>query len=185
MPSGVYQHKKHQGFQKGNKLFLGKTHTEEVKKKLSERMKKNNPMHIPSVAKKVAKKNKGKKRTPEQNKRRSEIFKSRKITWADKLRGENSGTWKGGINPINDTIRKSAEYKEWRRKVFERDNYTCKKCKKNSGTKNAHHIKNFSDDKKNFKISNGITFCLRCHRLFHKIYGFKNNTLLQVKEFLK
>lgn len=41
------------------------------------------------------------------------------------LRGENSCHWKGGITPINITIRASDRYKFWRKSVFERDHYTC------------------------------------------------------------
>ncbi len=52
-----------------------------------------------------------------------------------------------------------------RKKVFERDNFTCQKCKtKNKTAKilEAHHIKplfNHGDD----DINNVITLCLDCH----------------------
>src|ERR1035437_5850421 len=39
--------------------------------------------------------------------------------------GENSGSWKGGITPINFKIRNSIEYKLWRDSCFARDGYTC------------------------------------------------------------
>ncbi|MFA5158849.1 MAG: NUMOD3 domain-containing DNA-binding protein, partial [Patescibacteria group bacterium] len=45
-------------------------------------------------------------------------------------KGEKCNFWKGGVLPINTQIRSSFEYKQWRRLVFERDNYTCQKCGK-------------------------------------------------------
>lgn len=44
--------------------------------------------------------------------------------------GEKHPNWRGGITPINKAIRTSLEYKLWRTAVFERDNYTCVWCKK-------------------------------------------------------
>lgn len=94
--------------------------------------------------------------------------------------------WKGGITKTNMKIRSGRKFRLWREAVFKRDNYTCQKCKdKKGGNLNAHHIKNFSNYLKlRFKVSNGITFCGKCHNKFHKKYDIKNNTKKQVKEFL-
>jgi len=35
----------------------------------------------------------------------------------------------------------TTEYIDWRKSVFERDDYTCCECGKQGGTLNAHHIK--------------------------------------------
>jgi 5-methylcytosine-specific restriction endonuclease McrA len=43
-------------------------------------------------------------------------------------RGEKCPLWKGGVTEKNAVIRTSLEYKNWRRAVFERDDYTCQKC---------------------------------------------------------
>lgn len=78
--------------------------------------------------------------------------------------------WKRGINPKNDSIRKSKEYKLWRKAVFERDNYTCIWCKvKNGNGKaiklNADHIKPFAYyPALRFAIDNGRTLCVPCHK---------------------
>ena len=36
---------------------------------------------------------------------------------------------------------------DWRKQIFERDNFTCKKCYKHNTNLNAHHIENYSDNK--------------------------------------
>lgn len=73
--------------------------------------------------------------------------------------------------PVDDskTIRNSGEYSEWRRNVFERDNYTCKACGLKGGVINAHHIKHFSKfPKLRLDLNNGITLCKKCHRKVHR-----------------
>lgn len=83
--------------------------------------------------------------------------------------GENAANWKGGITPETRRLRASEEYKIWRKAVFERDNYTCQKCRIRpaKGVKvilNADHIKKWSDyPELRFEISNGQTLCEECH----------------------
>lgn len=80
--------------------------------------------------------------------------------------GENNPNWKGGITTENNRIRSSMEYREWRKKVFERDNYTCQHCNKRGGiTLHADHIKQFAlyPDLR-LDVNNGRTLCLDCHK---------------------
>src|SRR3990167_2266206 len=80
-------------------------------------------------------------------------------------RGERHRWWKGGITPINEAIRKSLEYKLWRKAVFERDNFTCIWCGKKDKTIQADHIKPFSlFPELRFAIDNGRTLCHDCHK---------------------
>lgn len=65
--------------------------------------------------------------------------------------------------------RNTKQYKEWREFVFNRDNYICQKCKEKGSKLNAHHIKEwhkYQEDR--FEINNGITLCIKCHKLIHQ-----------------
>ena len=77
---------------------------------------------------------------------------------------ERSFWWKGGITKERTKIWKSNKYKQWRKAVFERDNYICQKCGKNNCCMQAHHIKPFVNFVHlRFEVSNGITLCKSCH----------------------
>jgi 5-methylcytosine-specific restriction endonuclease McrA len=96
-------------------------------------------------------------------------------------------------------LRTENKYKEWRNKVFKRDNYTCQISGINdSGKLEAHHIKqlsiilkenNISTIKDAYKcdsiwdINNGITLNKSVHYIFHKLYGKLNTTKEQLMEF--
>ena len=65
---------------------------------------------------------------------------------------------------IDRCIRYSKEAKEWRKAVFERDNYTCQYCKVRGGYLEADHIKPFAFfPELRFVLSNGRTLCRKCH----------------------
>ena len=72
----------------------------------------------------------------------------------------------------HNSERNCAEYKSWRKKVLERDSFTCQRCGAINKKLNAHHIKRFAKDIANrFNVANGITLCVDCHKLIHKIEG--------------
>lgn len=198
--------KGHKGFRikesypKGkNHYWFGKKHTKEAKEKMR---KPHKPMSKATkqllrevnTGKHLSEKTKQKIRKAQSGEKNYLFGKhlpnttKQKITKAllkNSLKGKNHPNWKGGINPINDTIRKNFKSRMWRKKVFTRDNWTCQKYKIRGGILNAHHIKEFSRyPKLRFITSNGITFSKKAHKEFHKKYGRKNNTLEQVKEFL-
>lgn len=107
-----------------------------------------------------------------------------------KISGAGGGNWKGGITPANMKIRSSRNYANWRTLVFARDDYVCQKCGAHNGEGHtvvlrAHHMDGFADfPEKRLDIENGITFCDKCHREFHRRYGMKHNRQWQVDEYL-
>ncbi len=74
------------------------------------------------------------------------------------------------VTPEHYRIRRSTEYRLWRKAVFERDNYTCQMCGARSvaGKRvrlEADHILPFAfyPDKR-FDLDNGRTLCESCHK---------------------
>ena len=77
--------------------------------------------------------------------------------------GEKHPNWKGGISRAYKTGYYSVEYKDWRKQVFTRDNFTCQECG-DVGYITAHHIKSFAKfPELRFELDNGLTLCESCH----------------------
>jgi 5-methylcytosine-specific restriction endonuclease McrA len=101
-------------------------------------------------------------------------------------KGNKGSNWQGGKTSVNETIRHGIEFRLWRESVFVRDNWTCQKCKIKGGYLHPHHIKNFSKyPELRFAIDNGITFCQKCHKEFHSIYGMTKNNEEQIIKYIK
>lgn len=78
--------------------------------------------------------------------------------------GNKSHRWKGGRTSIVLLDRQSLPYQQWRKAVFERDNYTCQLCSERGGRLSAHHIKPYSKHPEYRRtVGNGITLCWPCH----------------------
>jgi len=93
---------------------------------------------------------------------------------SERVRGANNTNWKGGITPINKALRASLEYEEWRKKVFERDLYTCRICGEIGGRLEADHIKSWAEyPTLRFSLENGRTLCHDCHTKTEN-WGMKN-----------
>ena len=101
--------------------------------------------------------------------------------------GANHPLYDPNITMMERTLKRNyAEYRVWRKKVYERDNYTCQCCRDDKGGNLvAHHIVNYSSNKdKRTELSNGITLCETCHKSFHSQYGYRNNTKDQLETYL-
>lgn len=160
-----------------NNHFFGKHHTEETKQKLSaissrqenlDRLKEvrnsdaykktmieNNPMNCPEIREKHLK------------------------IMRETRSGENCNLWKGGISKINNAVRQTHEYSQWRLNVYKRDKFTCVLCGSTSRDINADHIIPFSAIMKSnniktveearsclslWDLNNGRTLCVPCHK---------------------
>lgn len=131
---------------------------------------------------------KGKKHSKETKEKISLIGKGRKLSEETKKKirlcqkGSKSSRWKGGITQDS---RYTPQYYQYRLQVLQRDNFTCQKCFIRGGKLEVHHLEGFLNNKKlRYEISNGITLCNKCHKLFHKLFGKGNNTSEQFIKFL-
>ena len=107
--------------------------------------------------------------------------KGRKCDWVSERNLKNNPSkskeghwnWRGGVSRVYKTGYYSAEYKKWRKSVFERDNYTCQDCG-NNGYVEVHHIKSFAHyPELRFDVNNGLVLCKKCHKKTDN-YGIKN-----------
>jgi len=75
---------------------------------------------------------------------------------------------------------------KWVLNVLGRDRYTCQVCGGKGVCLHAHHIDSWHWCKeKRLDVDNGATMCVKCHRRFHKEYGFKLNNKEQFSKFIK
>ena len=150
--TGVYTDQQRTSMGASNK---GRKHTEEEKRKISKAgLGNKNSLGSTRVW------------SAESNKKRSAALTGRPCPYN---RGPNSTAWKGGVSAKNDTARqlimKSLEYKNWRRKVFERDNFTCQMCGATGVYLQADHIKPMHViPELTLVINNGQSLCVPCHK---------------------
>lgn len=135
---------------------------------------------------------------PDTNNMRGKKHKKESLEKMSKSRtgkiGEQATAWKGGHQTLNKQLKKLLVTRwNWSKRVFIRDNYTCKSCDTRGGRLDAHHIVSFSSILKNLllecsdiewlinhpliadhELSNGITLCRKCHKEKHKDWGSHN-----------
>lgn len=78
------------------------------------------------------------------------------------------------------------ENTEWKKQVFNRDNFTCQKCGIRGGKLQADHIKPYCicTEEEKWNLDNGRTLCLECHKKT-KSYGRKKENILKEFENVK
>lgn len=108
-------------------------------------------------------------------------YNSGKTHFKKGMKGELNHSWKGGITPLNTQRWHSNEYQQWRRAIFNRDDYTCQivDCpycgNVKGGEIQAHHIESmFNKPELGYAINNGISFCRIGHNMYHREYGWKH-----------
>ena len=84
------------------------------------------------------------------------------------LRGSDNPWWKGGITPESTKARHTIEYKDWRKAIFARDNWTCQDCGKRGGELHVHHVFSFAVfPEHRTALWNGVILCSNCHSKNH------------------
>lgn len=145
---------------KQSQSLTGYQHSDDFKKKYSERVSgEMNPFY-------------GKMHNAEFKKRQSErkvgvpLSQDHKKALSAALQGVPVAQWIGYKTDESKIARKSSRYAEWRKTVFERDDYTCQMCGNRGGVLHPHHIKKFSSHPElRYEPSNGVTLCAApCHR---------------------
>ena len=170
-------HKSIGGFKKGHKMNTGRKHSQEWNDNIG----KSNKGKVGSM--------KGKKMPESAKIAIGNALRGKPIL---KTRGKKHYNWKGGRSGLQPIIRHLVEYKNWRDKIFQKDNYTCVDCGAKTGegkrvVLNADHYPiSFSEilDKNKIKSvqsalackelweADGRTLCRKCHK---KTFKFHSN----------
>ena len=80
---------------------------------------------------------------------------------------------------------RNGNMQRWSQAVKKRDNHTCYVCSSKESII-AHHLDSLSNNtSKMYDINNGVCLCDKCHKEFHSIYGYGNNTKEQFEDFYK
>ena len=110
--------------------------------------------------------------------------------WNDEVRKEawskeNNPSWNPDLTDEDRLDKRNLEdYREWRTKIYERDNYDCQICDNHGGVLNAHHLDGWKWCKeRRYDVSNGVTLCESCHKEFHVVCGNTGNTEQQFKNY--
>ena len=144
-PSGFKHSEETKAKMRDNHPRSGRSHTDEEKEQVAEKMREWHRNHEHP--------RKGKKASDETRKKMSLA-----------RQGNQNSNWKGGLTKLIRGIRRSPEYYQWRKAVLERDNGTCRDCG-SSANVNAHHIKPIIDYPQGiFEEGNGLSLCEDCHK---------------------
>lgn len=121
---------------------------------------------------------------------REHISETNRKLWQDKEfrkahTGENHYNYNKDLTYKDREDRRIQEgYNIWSRKIKELADYTCDCCGKRGCKLHSHHLEGYNIHKElRLDINNGVCLCEQCHKNFHKIYGYGDNTKEQYIEF--
>lgn len=82
-----------------------------------------------------------------------------------RYKGKGNPIWRGGLSKFRGEEKHSWRYREWRKSVYIRDNYTCQVCEIRGGAIEADHIRPWAEYREGwYDINNGRTLCKPCHK---------------------
>jgi len=145
------EHQSQEGFQEGHKINVGIKRSKETRRKMAlGKIGDKNPAKRLDVRQKISRTKMG---VPSLRKGKPNF----------KIRGENHWNWKGGITPKIIKRCNSVWWKELRKLIYQRDNWTCQMCgKKCHKDIQCHHIIPERSGG-NHTPENLITLCRSCH----------------------
>lgn len=100
------------------------------------------------------------------------------------LKGSNNPNYNPNLtNEERLTNRDTIENINWRKSVYQRDDYKCTICGE-SHTLEAHHLNSYTNFKDmRFDINNGVTLCKNHHKDYHLKFGYKDSTIEKFNEY--
>jgi 5-methylcytosine-specific restriction endonuclease McrA len=100
-------------------------------------------------------------------------------------KGINHPNYIDGRSPLNIRIRGLSKYKNWRKEILERDNYTCQECGNSDDSIEVHHINSFSmllnsflKEYDNFSPSEEIDILVRLSTKYEPFWNLENGKTL-------
>lgn len=92
---------------------------------------------------------------------------------AHKISGAKSHLFNPSLTKEDRLPRRNlVEVREWRKSIWDRDNYTCDLCGDRGGSIVAHHLNCWASYKdQRYNVNNGVTLCKSCHHSFHMSLG--------------
>ena len=104
--------------------------------------------------------------------------------------GDKSWNWKASLSEeerlLNKCRTNTSEYHRFRRIAFSKNGKICYCCGNESGKRVIHHLNGWSlSTQERYDINNTVTLCEKCHKAFHSMYGYGNNTKEQFEEYNK
>jgi hypothetical protein len=184
MPTGVYvrteEYRQKQREAMLRRVNPGKNKSEETRKKISESSKKRKYSEETRKKHSLLMKDKpgffkGKKHSKESKEKISKA-----------LTGEKHYNWKGGISAKSLYVpeRRTGRYKQWKKKIFEKNGKICSICKKTEGRFEVDHIVPAAINKnKIYDVNNARILCRDCHKNT-TTYGGRVHKLKKLKGFL-
>lgn len=118
--------------------------------------------------------------------RRKECFKCGHKTRAKTISGPNHWNYNPNLTDQQRfENRRHSIYRISYKSIYLRDNFTCKKCSKNTRKPIAHHLNGWDGfPEQRYDPNNIVTLCSNCHNNFHAEFGYGKNTKEQFDVWL-
>lgn len=134
------------------------------------------PAHLLKLQEEIAQKRKGKTY--------AEIYGEAAEEETKKRQTSNRKRWEGKPKKADQRPKHNGDhhYSDWRKAVFERDDFTCQRCHQRGGTLQAHRIHSWSKfPALRYDIENGVTLCVACHKIANEEQRIAEKEIVSTK----